>query len=225
MSKKRVLINLLAFLLTVFILASSAALATTREDAKLQYFRGINFGMNDKAIVEWQKVLTDFSDQREICADAQLQIGAAYKYMSRFDQAIVEFQKVVNDYPDQRYPRADALYYLGQLYQEKGDLSQAIAAFGSVVSEYSDMGWRAARAKLAMARALDLSGQTDAALEALNGTVMGYSSVRSVCAEAAVEIGQILVSDNKKNYDQAIIQFSEVLNEYKDERAACAQAL
>ncbi|MDO8683295.1 MAG: tetratricopeptide repeat protein, partial [Armatimonadota bacterium] len=46
-----------------------------------------------------------------------------------------------------------------------------------------------------------------------------------VCAEAAVEIGQILVSDNKKNYDQAIIQFSEVLNEYKDERAACAQAL
>ena len=106
--------------------------AKDRAGAEARFWLGCNhriLGEYDLALEAFNRVLTDYPDQRVQVAKAHFEIGQVYYWFKTdYDAALAQYQLVAEQYPDM-WEGVEALKYIGECYVAKQDDQKALAAF------------------------------------------------------------------------------------------------
>ena len=119
-----------------------------------------------RAFTEYSKVLKNFPQERDICAESQLKIGDVFKEFATKNEVVNAYLEVVKNYPEQRQWMIPARNRILALLTE-GITSESglLKRYREIAGQYSGFSLLAAAAQLEIGDILFKAGDNDAALE------------------------------------------------------------
>ncbi len=103
-----------------------------------------------KSIQGCEKFISQYPDERDLCAGAQLRIAELYARQEQRVRAIEAYQKAIDEYGEEIVPdvnatftvKAWALLHMGLLYKDMGKRDKAMEIFDSLTNEAWDFNTR-----------------------------------------------------------------------------------
>ena len=121
------------------VLADENASDWVKADA--QRHKGYSYyfqGDGTKALIEFQKVITNFPEEKIFGAYAQRYIGYTYYGMKEDIKSIAALEKVITDFPERRDQCLFAQYFISKPYKRLGEMVKAQEALCKVCINYND---------------------------------------------------------------------------------------
>lgn len=96
------------------------------------YIARKHYGQAEK---ELEKIIADYSDNKEVCAQAKAIIGSLYEMQHNWEGASIIYARLIKDYPQTSQGLAMP-FYLASRYQKLGDFPKAAEAFTEAIKRY-----------------------------------------------------------------------------------------
>ncbi|MDP1853748.1 MAG: tetratricopeptide repeat protein [Candidatus Omnitrophota bacterium] len=139
----------------------------------------------DAARLEFNKILNQYPEDKNYCAQALFAIGNSYESEDKWNQALSTYENIMNNYIGTPLAMNMPIYIANRYAQKKDDtnknsyFSKAIEYYQKIAGEYpnTQLGYIAMNSRITC---LELMGNWNAALEALQVMVNNYPNTPSV---------------------------------------------
>ena len=166
------------------------------------------------AIAEYEKVIANHSDT-DYALDSLIRTGEVYARLKKYGKALEYFQQVIDKSPDSKYLSRAQLDMANTLHHNLGDNVRAKQLYEEIPKQHPNTE-SAAIAQVWITHIQQMSGQigNDEAIEVYQQITSSspYYHVRAV-AQYMVGYSNYLKTD----YQQAIVEFRKVLEDYPNE--------
>jgi len=211
------------FVLLLTLFFSTGGLAANAGDpqsaASDQYKKAVTLFQQRKfteALAQYQKVLTEFPGELELCAKSQIAIARTYYELKDVKKAHYAFRTVTTRYSSLPAIAVWAQIYLADMYQKEALYSAAVAAYKELVSKYSDQTDLCITALTNLARTQRTRGKIAEALAALQRIVDEYPVSSRVVSDAAFARADIC--HENQYYDAAVAELGRLMDKYPRDR-------
>lgn len=94
-----------------------------------------NLNEHEKAMVTFQKIITNHPEDIHLVKNAQLNIAKSYYHLDQHKEAVKRFRMIINKYPSSQLAE-ESLIWLGDHYHSLSDFDNAIAYYEKFLKEF-----------------------------------------------------------------------------------------
>lgn len=174
----------------------------------------LNAKLNDPtaALFFYQKVIADYSGQREVAAEAAFCKSRVYALVGDRENLVRTFVQVVRDFHDVKHWSEKAVHEILALYEQQPTLEKKVSSLQGMIIEYPEPILLAASVQNRVGELYYQAGENLLAKEAYRKTVDRYATAQAKKSDALLALANIYSAE--ENFEKSLALYEEIATDF-----------